>query len=173
MSSLIRSRSLCLAAFVMLAAGCDREAAPAQSSEVTVQEGVRPAPSASGASSAQVELKPAREASSAAPDLTSIVLKREDVQVGGAPACALLVAYPGGDEQPLTWRGERCAQIMVRLSNIADLRRLGQHVKLSEETQDDLARLPSGKAIYIEGQYSSAIYPQNVAGRVYEVPLAD
>jgi hypothetical protein len=83
------------------------------------------------------------------------------------------VKYRDALEQPVTWRGESCAKLVMRLSSIEDLKRIGQDTKLDGETREDLARMPSRRALYLEGAHSSSLYPQNVMHRVYEVPLAD
>lgn len=111
----------------------------------------------------------------AAPEggLTSTILNNEDITVNGQPACALTVRYGDGVKQPVTWRGESCAKILVRLVSIKDLQKIGQDAKLPRETRDDLAKMPGGRAVYIEGGHSSALYPANVMNRVYKLPLAD
>jgi hypothetical protein len=123
---------------------------------------------------------PAADASPAAPaasaeavDLSGIVRERNTITVGGEPACALEVEYAGNFEQPVTWRGESCEDVHIRLVSLADLERIGQARKLNEEARDDLARMPGGQALYIEGEFASALYPANVERFIYEVPLAD
>ena len=173
---MIPNRRLILAGALLLLAACEQAAAPGlpggpeQGEAPPTQKAEARAPSPAAAASPA----PAAEAGST-PDraLASTVLKKETIAVAGQPACALTVRYGDGEEQPVTWRGESCADIVVRLSSIDDLRRIGQDSKLAEEARDDLARLPGGRAVYVEGGHSSALYPANVVNRVYEVPLAD
>jgi hypothetical protein len=174
MSSLTPSRSLLLLVIGLLGAGCEPRSG---SDGVRQAPGVKAAPAAS-ASASSPKPPPAAQAAPAVAgstesDLARIVTAKSDIEVNGEPACALTVRYDGSEEQPVTWAGEKCGQILVRLSTLEDLKRIGQHGKLSEESLDDLARMPGRRAVYIEGGHSSAIYPANVMGRVYEVPLAD
>lgn len=107
------------------------------------------------------------------PATASAVIAREDIVVDGKPACAIEVRYAGLQDQPVTWRGEPCAGLTVRFLSLAELAALGQDGKLAADARDDLARLAAGKALYVEGEYSSALFPANVEGMVYRVPLAD
>lgn len=116
---------------------------------------------------------PAEPQPTASAELSDIVLEKQDITVNGVPACALTVRYQGTVEQPVTWRGESCAKLLIRLSSIDDLKRIGQDTKLSLDTLEDLARMPGARALYIEGGHSSALYPENVMRRIYAVPLAD
>jgi hypothetical protein len=107
------------------------------------------------------------------PAPASRIAAQRDIQVNGEPACALTVRYPGAVDQPVTWRGEPCSAIRVQSVTLGDLERIGQAGKLGDDAREDLARTDSGRAIYVEGEYASALYPMNVAGRIYRVPLAD
>jgi hypothetical protein len=112
-------------------------------------------------------------ASPPAAELAEVLLEKKDIVVNGEPACALTVRYGDAAAQPVTWRGEGCGKLLIRLSSIDDLRRIGQDIKLDSEIREDLARMKGEKALYVEGSYSSALYPENVMHRIYEVPLAD
>ena len=118
-------------------------------------------------------VEPTEAPSAAVAELSEVVREKKDILVNGEPACALSVKYRDALEQPVTWRGESCAKLVVRLSSIEDLKRIGQDTKLDGETREDLARMPGRRALYLEGAHSSSLYPQNVMHRVYEVPLAD
>lgn len=161
-------------AFALLSAGCEPRSG---SDGARNASAVKAAPAASASAPSSKPPRPALPAPAAAgpaeSDLARIVTERSDIEVNGEPACALTVRYEGKEEQPVTWAGEKCGQILVRLSTLDDLKRIGQHGKLGEESLDDLARMPGRRAVYVEGGHSSAIYPENVMGRVYEVPLAD
>lgn len=171
---MIPSKWLLPACAALLLAGCERAAAPgAKGGERSAAErGEKAAPNRPDtarpvpAPAAPADLEPDRA-------LASALLKKETIAVAGQPACALTVRYGEGEEQPVTWRGESCAAILVRLVSLEDLREIGQEGKLGEEARDDLARLPGGRAVYVEGEHSSALSPANVMNRVYELPLAD
>ena len=109
----------------------------------------------------------------AAAKLPEVVREKKDIMVNGEPACALTVRYRGAMEQPVTWRGEGCSKLVIRLSSVEELRRIKQDTKLNGEALEDLARMPGRRALYIEGGHSSALYPENVMHRIYAVPLAD
>lgn len=172
---MIRAEILALLCGVLLA-GCDRPAVrdqPEQASAGHIKRGdtdrARRSGTAAGASSGA----PAAKSPRAAAELAGAVLEKADIRVDGEPACALTIRYGDGIGQLVTWRGESCSQILVRLSSLEDLKRIRQHSKLGDETLEDLARMPAGRALYIEGSHSSALYPENVMHRIYEVPLAD
>ena len=175
---MIPNECLVLACAALLLAGCERPSAPGSPAGAEREAAEPPRKADSGPAfspAARRSAAPAAEEGSA-PDsaLASTILNKETIAVAGQPACALTVRYgEEGEEQPVTWRGESCADILVRLVSIADLRKINQEAKLGEETRDDLARLPGGRALYIEGGHSSSLYPANVMNRVYEVPLAD
>jgi hypothetical protein len=172
MSSTTRIEAAVLLAAALALGGCEREPAGDTSAEIA-QARVEPADAPSIAAYRPPSQDRAGTAAPAEPGLAGTVREREDVTVNGERACALTVRYGGGEEQPVTWRGEGCAQVLVRLASLQDLEKIGQDVKLSEEARDDLARMPAGRAVYVEGSHSSSLYPENVMGRVYEVPLAD
>ncbi|MEG3166363.1 hypothetical protein U1701_17375 [Sphingomonas sp. PB2P19] len=192
MSNMIPIRPL-LAAAVVLVAACERPPATAQrqtsenaavnsdaassSAELktakpslTGRSPVEPAasvtPTINQASTGQIDSEP-----KAAPP--GRVVETIDITVNGEPACALTVRYRHKVDQPATWRGERCADISVRLVSLKDLVNLGQAAKLDADAREDLARTDGGRAIYVEGKFSSALFPLNVLGRIYKVPLAD
>lgn len=165
--------SLLLAAAWALLVACDRLAPRgAQQPELTTAAAPRTSSGSGAGAAVSPPAKPARRVAADAA-LASIVLRKESIAVDGQPACALAVRYRGNVEQPVTWRGESCEKVHVDLFSLDDLRRIAQDEELPEESRDDLARLPGGEAVYIEGESSSALYPANVMGRIYTVPLAD
>ena len=129
--------------------------------------------SADVAGQAQAPAARARIDPSPQPATASRIIAREDIVVAGKPACALTVRYAGLIDQPVTWQGERCAELTLRFLTLAEIGRLGQAGKLASETRDDIAALAGGKTLYVEGGFASAIYPANAAERIYAVPLAD
>jgi hypothetical protein len=173
---MIPNRGLALACAALLLAGCGRTDAPDSPHGAKRKEaGAGQKPEAVQASAAPAPLPAPAARAGSAPDqaLAAVLMEKETIAVAGEPACALTVRYGDGEPQPVTWRGEGCADILVRLVSIEDLRKIGQDSKLGEEARDDLARLPGGRAVYVEGGHSSALYPANVVNRVYEIPLAD
>jgi hypothetical protein len=172
---MIRAKHLVLLGAALLASACDRPASRNRANAVDASNG-----SGNLASRQAQAIEDGRSAQTAgarsvpvSPDVREVVLEKQDILVDGEPSCALTVRYGEGPGQPVTWRGEKCGQILVRLSSIEDLRKIGQDSKLNQETLEDLGRLPNRRALYIEGNFTSAIYPENVMGRLYEVPLAD
>lgn len=172
---MIRTEFLILTLGALLIGGCERSTAPGKPDGAGEKEAVS-GRGAAASPATPVAAPPsglAGEAAAPKGDLASTVLNKEDITVGGQPACALTVRYGEGVEQPVTWRGESCAKILVRLVSIKDLQKIGQDAKLLGEAREDLARLPGGRAVYVEGTYSSAVYLANVTNRVYKLPLAD
>jgi hypothetical protein len=100
------------------------------------------------------------------------VVERKDITVNGTPSCFMQVRYRAAVDQPVTWNGERCEALTATFIDDARLKALGRADSLSEETRDDIGR-SHGLVFYVEGQFSSAIYPLNSARRVYEVQLGD
>jgi hypothetical protein len=100
------------------------------------------------------------------------IVARETISVNGKPACTATVRYVGAQDQPVTWNGEDCAQTTALFISEGKLRELQRFDGLAEEVRDDIAR-SGGVVFYVEGQFSSAIYPLNSAKQIYTVPLAD
>jgi hypothetical protein len=104
---------------------------------------------------------------------TSKVVKQMNVKVAGESACSLIVRYVGSQDQPVTWRKEECGSISLKFVTLGDLTSLGQEAKLDGDAREDVSQLPDHRTLYIEGKFSSAIYPINAAGHIYRVNLAD
>ncbi len=146
--------SVCALALLIALPGCKDKA----------REAVPPAPTAKNAPAASDPAPP--------PAAEPAITERESISVAGQRACALTVVYSGKTAQPVTWNGEDCGQITTAFADEKRLRSLDQWGELSEETRGDIART-GGKVLYIEGQATASIYPLNVAGRIYHVPVAD
>jgi hypothetical protein len=97
------------------------------------------------------------------------IVSKNNIKVNGEPACDFVIRYP----EELTWNRETCEDITARFVSVDELRRAGQVGDLAEEAKIDLERSPDGRVFYIESKFTASIYPLNVAGVVYEVPLAD
>jgi len=151
-------------------AGCDK---PADAPAGTAQTAQAPAPPIAAPVNPDEAPLPPQIDEPVEPTAASEVIAQEDITVAGEPACAIEVRYAGQQDQPVTWRGEPCAKLTVRFLSLEELAALGQDGKLGPEQREDLARLPEGKALYIEGEAASALFPANVMNRVYRVPLAD
>ena len=102
----------------------------------------------------------------------SMVVERHDGVVNGEPSCAMQVRYKGAVDQPVTWNGEACRELTIAFIDRARLDSLGRAAPLSEETRDDIAR-SDGEVLYVEGQFTAALYPLNSAKRIYAVPAGD
>ncbi len=102
----------------------------------------------------------------------SVFVSQRDDVVSGKPACAFELRYKGAVDQPAVWNGEPCRKLTAKFVDADTLKARGRWACLPEEVRDDIAR-SGGKAAYIEGEFASALYPLNSAGRVYQVSLAD
>ena len=100
------------------------------------------------------------------------ILSRETIEVGGKPACAIIVRYPGHIDQEATWTGEPCDAPEIAIIEAARLRDAGQLDDLDEEARIDIERMTDG-VLVVESRFSASAFPLNVAGRIYEVPYAD
>lgn len=168
MSSTIRTDGLLIALAVLSLAGCKRPepqpAAPVNPAVVASQ----PASPTPAAAAASVRADPP-----AVPGAGSRVVDLTDIAVAGQPACAMMVRYPGLTDQPVTWQGERCGALTIAFMNLGQLDELKKARKLSAEQRKDVVEMAGSKALYIEGEFTSAIYPVNAAQRIYIVSLAD
>lgn len=88
-------------------------------------------------------------------------------------SCNLEVAYKGSVSQPVSWNGESCDKLTISFVTLSTLTDLNKMKSLSEEILSDIKALDGRRVLYIEGKFSSAIYPLNVVSRLYTVPLAD
>ncbi len=165
MSSTIRTNGLLFALAVLSLAGCKRP--EPQPTAAASPAAVAPQPS-SPTPAASVRADPAAVA-----EPGSRVVDLTDIEVAGQRACTMMVRYPGLTEQPVTWQGQLCDALTFEFMNLEQLEKLGQVGKLSAEQREDVLAMPGGKALYIEGGFTSAIYPANAAQRVYTVWLTD
>jgi hypothetical protein len=168
---MIRNRCAVILLSTIALQNCDREkGVGASGTEGNEKEQVvgsgSPISQSNSPNITRVDVEPAR-------DDASKVVTQNDIVVNGKPACALTVRYAGALDQPVTWRGEKCSEIRIDFLSLKDLENIGQVKKLDQEALDDLAKLPSGRTLYVEGQFSSAIYPASSSGIIYQVPLAD
>ena len=160
-----------------LCSGCERGDTVRHDETGEVAE---PAPSeqrkAASPPSAKADQKAAMGATIDPPPIatdTNMVVKKSDITVAGEPACAFIVRYAGAQDQPVTWRGEACGALSVNFMTMRDLEAIGQSDKINDDARADIATLSKGRAFYIEGGFSSALYPLNAAGHIYSVALAD
>lgn len=164
----IPTSGLLAGAAILALSGCGPGAPDAPPPTASPSPTAAPGPAAAGEAVLSGQIDEPVE-----PAAASAVVEQQDIVVDGQPACAIEVRYAGLQDQPVTWRGEPCAKLTVRFLSLAELTALGQDGKLGPEALEDLARLPGGKALYVEGEYASALFPANVMERVYRVPLAD
>ena len=149
-------------ALALLLAACQQQRpapAPDNGAAPTPQAKAQASPPASNAASLPGPLTIDPEPS---PGDEPTIVARETISVNGKPACTATVRYVGAQDQPVTWNGEDCAQTTALFIS----------ANLAEEVRDDIAR-SGGVVFYVEGQFSSAIYPLNSAKQIYTVPLAD
>ena len=107
-----------------------------------------------------------------APASSPRIVSRETIEVGGKPACAITVRYPGHIDQEATWAGEPCDAPDIAIIDAARLREAGQLDDLQDEARIDIERMTDG-VLVVESRFSASAFPLNVAGRIYEVPYAD
>jgi hypothetical protein len=159
-------------ALALLLAACQQQRpapAPDNGAAPTPQAKAQASPPASNAASLPEPLMIDPEPSAGN---EPTIVARETTSVNGKPACTATVRYVGAQDQPVTWNGEDCAQTTALFISEGKLRELQRFDGLAEEVRDDIAR-SSGVVFYVEGQFSSAIYPLNSAKQIYTVPLAD
>lgn len=169
-----------LLAAALLAGGCDRrpppspeETAAATTPATTLATAPVAVPSQGPASGADApaDLSLTIDEPPVETDASAIVSRRDET-VSGKPACAFEVRYKGAVDQPVVWNGEPCREVTALFVDRAKLAELGRYDALPEEVRDDIAR-SDGRALYVEGGFSSSLYPLNSAGRIYAQPLAD
>lgn len=103
----------------------------------------------------------------------SKVAEQQDIEVDGQSACAFSVQYAKAIPQPVTWRQEPCSALTATFMSRKELAALGKMERLSTEALADIERSPAQAVFYVEGEFTASIYPLNVAGRIYEIPVAD
>jgi hypothetical protein len=99
------------------------------------------------------------------PTQVSKIVGQHDDLVNGKPACAMTVRYNGQLEQPVTWNGETCRSVTAMFIDADRLKSLGRFDALTEETRDDIVRT-GGQVLYLEGEFSAALYPLNSAATI-------
>lgn len=101
------------------------------------------------------------------------IVDRRSIEVNGEPACALTFRYANAVDQPVTWNDQSCSELTIDFLSFATLTEMGKVERLSEETIEDLKRNHIHAVLYIENDVTASIYPLNIAGRIYEVSVAD
>lgn len=101
------------------------------------------------------------------------IVDKQDISVNGEPACAFTIRYPDAVDQPVTWNREPCSALTTEFMSFSKLSEMGKIERLSQETVEDLKRDNMTTVFYIENDVTASIYPLNVAGRIYEVTVAD
>jgi hypothetical protein len=107
------------------------------------------------------------------PTQTAIIVSKTDITVEGKPACDFVIRYPDTIDQNVTWNGEGCKTVATRFLTADDLKSFGQFDDLGEEAKEDILRNPGKRTFYIESEFTASAFPLNVAGVIYEVPVAD
>ncbi len=149
--------------------GCGSQAIPAdETAEASVVETAQPPRTIDPAPDGLQTIDPAPENAE-----KSRVAEKEEIIVEGRPACAFSVQYQNTLPQPVTWRGEPCSALTAEFMSGKRLAELGKMDRLSAEALADVERSPAPGVFYVEGEFSASVYPLNVAGRIYEVPVAD
>jgi hypothetical protein len=165
---LIRNIRFCFPLLLCLNAGCQAESAKgdevAPSAELgSAEKGAAETP---GPVTGKIDPDPV-------PTNVAMVVSKSDIKVDGKPACDFVIRYPNTIDQNVTWNGEGCDAIEPGMISVDELKKAGQFEGLAEEAKEDLIRNPGKKIFYIESEFTASVYPLNVAGVVYEVPIAD
>jgi hypothetical protein len=107
------------------------------------------------------------------PTAKPMVISNEDIKVQGQPACAFTIRYPEKTDQEVTWAKEPCSAVTTDFLTIDALKKLGKLDRLSGEALEDVKRHGTTGVFYVESQFTASIFPLNVAGIAYELPIAD
>jgi hypothetical protein len=95
-----------------------------------------------------------------------------DITLRGKPACRIVFAYVGRDDEDLFWE-EPCNKVTAKLMTQAELESVGKWDRLDEFARKFIAARPDGKVLYVEGSFSASVYPIGTTGETYEVSVAD
>jgi hypothetical protein len=101
------------------------------------------------------------------------IVTKEDVTSASGPACAFTIRYPGHVDQDVTWAKEACADIETRFLTDAEMKERGLLDKLDDEARENVRRLADGGVFYVESRFTASLFPLNVAGVAYEIPVRD
>lgn len=167
--------SLCAAALSVLVAGCDAAALDDVSGGNAT---AATAPPLANSDRLQARLEPKAlpqqiDPEPAAADGVPTIVAKEDVTSGGGTACAFIIRYPGHVDQDVTWAKESCADIETRFLTGVEIRKLGLLDKLNSEARENVERLADGGVFYVESRFTASLFPLNVAGVAYEIPVRD
>ncbi len=105
--------------------------------------------------------------------LVPVIVTKADVGTQDSPACTFTIRYPGHIDQDVTWRREVCANVETRFLNGAVIEAVGLRDKLDAESREDFDRLADTGILYVESRFTASLFPLNVAGIIYEVPVRD
>ena len=167
--------SLCAAALSVVVAGCDAAAlddvSGSNATAATVPsrangDQLQPHPEPKAVSQ-QIDPEPA------VADGVPTIIAKEDVTSGGRAACAFIIRYPGHVDQDVTWAKESCTDIETRFLTGVEIKKLGLLDKLNSEARENVERLANGGVFYVESRFTSSLFPLNVAGVAYEIPVRD
>jgi hypothetical protein len=92
---------------------------------------------------------------------------------GGEPGCFITFAYRGETPKTLVWDREPCAEVTARFADRAFLEASDNWARLDTAQQNDVTDAPGGEVLYVEGQFTAAIYPLGSNNLTYEVVVSD
>jgi hypothetical protein len=167
--------SLCAAALSVVVVGCDA-AAPDDVSGGNAPAATAPPLANSERFQARAEptgLPQQIDPEPAATDGAATIIAKEDITSGGGTACAFIIRYPGHVDQDVTWAKESCADIETRFLTGVEMKNLGLLDKLNSEARENVERLADGGVFYVESRFTASLFPLNVAGVAYEIPVRD
>lgn len=109
---------------------------------------------------------------------TSRIISMEEMsqkfpQRGDKPGCFITFAYAGYVSENLIWDGEPCDQVTALFATPAELGQDNNWDQLDEFDQKKVMASPDQRALYIEGQFSAAIYPLDYNSLTYEIVVSD
>ena len=174
-----RTAGLTLALLSLTLAACSGSATVPEGNETvpTLQPTQSPQPEGNAAGEAAQDLRatgaPAPAPKSSDQHAASKVLgKKDEKMVNGKIACYIDFVYAGEEPQQTIWI-EPCAKVTTGMMARAEMEKLGWWEKLDESQRGYVEKMPGGLTLFVEGEVSAAIYPNDETGTTAEIFVAD
>ena len=98
--------------------------------------------------------------------------KKDRKMVDGEIACYVDFVYAGEEPQQTVW-GDPCAKVSAGMIGRTRMETLGWWEKLDAFQRGYVEKMPGGQVLYVEGEFSAAIYPKDETGTAIEITVAD
>ena len=92
--------------------------------------------------------------------------------VDGKIACYIDFVYAGEEPQDTVWV-EPCSKVTTGMIGRAKMESLGWWEKLDSFQRGFVEKMPGGQTLFVEGEFSAAIYPEDETGTAAEITVAD